>query len=79
MKTPYSNPALMALSGCLASSHAAGLPVAVERMSVANSLQPDVSPNRFHLTSKAVGPGFKLLLFPHVEIRREGGETVKIP
>ena len=94
-------------------------PAVVERVAVPNPPQPDVALNRFHLTSEAVRPGFKLLLFPHVEgqplpvtkwnetrdevsvawavqvdrirfttgvdgrarleIRREGGETVKIP
>jgi hypothetical protein len=39
----------------------------VERVAVPNPPQPDVSLNRFHLASEAVSPGFKLLLFPHVE------------
>jgi hypothetical protein len=103
----------------LDAAHLPDVPAVVERVAVANPPQPDVSLNRFHLTSEAVSPGFKLLLFPHVEgqvlpvsrwnetrdqvtvswpdqtdvirftggadgrnrveIRREGGETVKIP
>ena len=39
----------------------------VERVAVPNPPQPDVSLNRFHLTSQAVSPGFKILLFPYAE------------
>jgi hypothetical protein len=103
----------------LDAAHLGGTPAVVERVAVPNPPQPDVSLNRLHLTSEAVCPGFKLLLFPHldgqplpvtkwnenrdqvsvswpgqtdvirfttggdgrsrVEIRRDGGESVKIP
>lgn len=51
----------------LNAAHLGETPAVVERVAVPNPPQPDVSLNRFHLTSKAVNPGFKLLLFPHVD------------
>jgi hypothetical protein len=51
----------------LDASHLAETPAVVERVAVPNPPQPDVSLNRFHLMSQAVSPGFKILLFPHVE------------
>jgi hypothetical protein len=74
MKTPHLNLALLALSTCPAS-----LPSAVvARAAVANSPQPAVSLNSFHLTREALSLGFRGLRFLHVEIRSEGGETVKV-
>lgn len=51
----------------LDAAHLGEAPVVVERVAVPNPPQPDVSLNRFHLTSEAVSPGFKLLLFPHTD------------
>ncbi len=42
-------------------------PAVVERVAVPNPPQSDISLNRFHLTSEAVSPSFKLLLFPHLD------------
>jgi hypothetical protein len=103
----------------LDAAHLSETPAVVERVAVPNPPQPDVSLNRLHLASEAVSPGFKILLFPHldglplpvtqwnenrdqvnvswpdqtdvirfttgaegrtrVEIRREDGESMKIP
>jgi len=51
----------------LDAAHLGETPAVVERVAVPNPPQPDVSLNRLHLTSEAVSPGFKLLLFPHLD------------
>jgi hypothetical protein len=49
----------------LSAGQLADEPGVVEKLSIANPPQPNLSVNRLHIASESVSPGFKILLFPY--------------